>query len=707
MFRQSKDYERHSVLVSNHIIDEKNESYILPIGFKTSLLHRQSVVLYKMIQMELENKYVHDNHIINTSVGFITEPFGSGKTIIILALIFAKPRITNRSIYFTTSISGTSYTKTTTSMKVDFNDNLILVPTLIFVSTTVVGQWVAAIKKFTDLKVLVVSDVRSLRVFYTMIKSMEINEYDIVIAKNGSVSGQFDTDERVEYVNTIKTRRIYNLIGSISRGLCWTRIVHDDSDISKLPKTPVNIYGLMTWFVSATSSRPTFPQSRRIENVDEVNILKYGYLDLYGLSNSNILKNLLTIKTIPTFNNNLIMGTPYFWVHMAHNKNNKYIKMIGEMKDSKQAIEIMEMLNGDAISTAAQLVGVDSDNIVDIFKKILDNHYEDFSKSIVVLRWISTLDLKEIKNMPLPDEKNTYKKSDLYEMKDIQYNYPSIGKKIEEVKKECIELRNTSGHAIERVKNSIKDGDCMICTSELKGIDVVIVKCCGRVFCTDCFVRGSKLTRVDRFLRGTCAHCRSPLDMFKIIYLNENFDLDTIVNENYTQNDYKLQIQECIEKIDELSKVDIVFKIINGENLPRKIKVNTNLRGLLYDNNILPDPPFTKVIIFAAFDESLLNITKKLSELKLNYKILNGTSKQINDIALEFQSDENKLNILLINGDKYASGLNLQSATDLIFLHKMVDTEKEAQIIGRIQRYIRKYKANIHYILYDGESIPQ
>lgn len=105
------------------------------------------------------------------------------------------------------------------------------------------------------------------------------------------------------------------------------------------------------------------------------------------------------------------------------------------------------------------------------------------------------------------------------------------------------------------------------------------------------------------------------------------------------------------------------------------------------------------------FDESLHDLELKLKNKNILYKRLCGTANQLHTISNEFHDSYEGTNILLINGAKYSSGRNLQSATDLVFMHKINDPNIEAQIAGRIQRAGRKYKANIHYILYEDEKL--
>ena len=49
---------------------------------------------------------------------------------------------------------------------------------------------------------------------------------------------------------------------------------------------------------------------------------------------------------------------------------------------------------------------------------------------------------------------------------------------------------------------------------------------------------------------------------------------------------------------------------------------------------------------------------------------------------------------------KHCSGLNLQTATDLIFAHKIIDPNIETQVIGRGQRLGRTTTLKVHFMFY-------
>jgi hypothetical protein len=58
---------------------------------------------------------------------------------------------------------------------------------------------------------------------------------------------------------------------------------------------------------------------------------------------------------------------------------------------------------------------------------------------------------------------------------------------------------------------------------------------------------------------------------------------------------------------------------------------------------------------------------------------------------------------LIINSVRYSSGLNLQTATDVIFVHQITDAAWEIQVTGRALRIGRTNNLNIHYVLYENE----
>jgi SNF2 family DNA or RNA helicase len=124
----------------------------------------------------------------------------------------------------------------------------------------------------------------------------------------------------------------------------------------------------------------------------------------------------------------------------------------------------------------------------------------------------------------------------------------------------------------------------------------------------------------------------------------------------------------------------------------------------------LGEPNYKKYLIFASFQEALQNVEKKFDERNIVYRQINGKSKQIKEIADAYNlpaDDPKSINILLINGAKHCSGLNLQNTTDIIFMHRVLDRGTESQLIGRGVRIGRHNDLNVHWLLYtDSETAP-
>lgn len=692
-------------------MNSEYEHHPTPVGFKAKLLPHQQTILAAMIGLEQTRKIQGWNQKNNskktmeTCAGLLSEKFGSGKTIIILSLLVAK-RAMNRPIYQVCRFNGKKKYVDESSfvIKKRFRDDLILKPALLFVASSVVLQWKKAIKDFTNFNVLSVASVFDLKKLYDHINKNTINEYDIVLVKNGNITGKFKINGYVEDKNIRAQRKIYNIIANITRDKCWSRVILDDYDIIKLPRPTAYMNGLFTWFISATDFHVNSNIGEAVEHDELHSILTHHNIDLKCMSKSTLLNRTLNICNDGKFTEDSIsVGKPVFWAHTLVNKNRQYVEMIGVMAGNN-AIEIMEMLNGDAIGTAAERAGIKSDNITDIFKKILQDQYDKYALSINTLEWIETLDIDGFKYLEEPEEEDFYHKKHVYQQRPIDYKYADIKGKVLSVQDDCLMSKAESGTAIERVKDNIKEGDCPVCCGELKDDDAIIVRCCGKILCADCGIQGTNLIRRGQCIEGKCPNCRARIGFDDLIFLEEGFDLEDIIAEENVESN-GCEIEHIDEDNTNKTKFDILRKIILGENLPNKKKKNVIIKGMLEGIKELPDAPkeHSKTIIFSKFDESLNNIEEKMRDAGIVYKRLGGTASNIHAIATEFQDSYDGVNVLLINGEKYASGLNLQTATNLVFMHKIMDRNIESQIIGRIQRLGRVYKAHVHYILYDDE----
>jgi hypothetical protein len=394
------------------------------------------------------------------------------------------------------------------------------------------------------------------------------------------------------------------------------------------------------------------------------------------------------------------ISNPKFYAYVFKNPNNQYMGFLSLM--GSDAGEIMEMLNGDAVETAAERLGIKFTNVADIFQIVLGNKYTEFKKSSDILNFIKRVEIDSNKrlDMGLNSIKNdTYKKSDLLNKRPILFNYPGVDTLIQDVKSEYTLIHKTSGIAITRVKDNIKNGECPICVTDLndEDEDILILKCCGIIVCSDCC-----FSTIFNNNKNSCSNCRSILQINDLIYLNNTFNLDNITKEKINDDKPISNITPEPEIKKKRTKITAMLEIINNKPPPEQIRVDVNIVNLMKGTCVLPNANIRKTLIFASYAETLDKIKNALDDEKIQYWKLGGTSSQITKMVLDFTNYTKKC-VLIVNSTKHCAGLNLQIATDIIFAHKLLDQGMETQVIGRGQRLGRKSQLRVHYMFYQNE----
>jgi hypothetical protein len=671
---------------------------------KTTLFEHQKTVVSAMLDMEKKRQLkiysVKQNQYVTLSynVCILSEPVGSGKTIDILALccLSNKPR----AIPDITELIYPTDTVHVGIVKRKFKR--LLSPTIIFVGVSVLNQWESAISTFTDFDALIVRDVHGLKLLLSLIESRGINAYDIVLVKNGKITVPIELfdDIELEDKNKVGQPYIYNIIANL-REYIWARVVIDDFDTIKLPHNANIIVGLFTWYISSTRK---MTQNREVQR-------KYtsasDYLTNQDYGCSNILLNNLLFEFLNVRNHDEFIkqttSLPIIKYHVVifKNPNNGYISLLASMADDT-VTKITDMLNADAIGAAADAAGIRSTSVVDIFEKLLGDKFEQYRFATAVVDFITMEEGRADEREEVTDEDPKYGKKRLLSFESIDYKYPNIDKLLTETKIQYTEIKTTAGTAIQRVKDNIAHGECPVCRSNLQDVEeFIILKCCGLVLCGNCGIKGQKMN--DRFnkLSGVCSQCRAPLTIKDMIYLSDNFNLDNLLEENFEDTNVKVEANTIVE-IKENTKYTSIIDILYAQPMKEAKHVDMCLANMMKGNRKLPEAPVRKLLVFANYDETLTSVIKTLDDEKITYWKLQGSASELSAISVLFNSSKESC-VLVINSTKHCSGLNLQTATDLIFMHCIKDLAIESQVAGRGHRLGRNSPLNIWYLTYDNE----
>ena len=700
--------KRHNQVVENQVavyLDDKFSKIDHIPGLKTTLYPHQQTAVKAMLDLEYARDLMMQTYNgivlkVGYNAGVLSEPVGSGKTIDALAVILMSkiPRAVP-------DIMALSYQKGVSSCGyIRRKFKKFLRPTIIFVGVSVMRQWERAIKEFTNLATYKVNTIIDLRPLLTMIVDGSVNSYDIILVKNGKITVDIEMPEGItlEKKNRTTNPFFYNLIANF-RQYCWARVIVDDFDTIKLPHNAGIVNGLFTWYISSTRKRMEgrgVTESAATSASELLSTFDYGCANImynhFLFHFFNVRNNINYLKETTAIPN------PKYWVAVFNNPNNRYISILSGFQDD-QVNQIAEMLNGDAIGAAAEAAGIKTGSVANIFEKILGSKFQQYRFSGDLLSFIEHCEDTKPTWAPMtdnPDPEDRYGKKDLLEFREIEYKYTGINKILSDTQEEYAEIKKQSGVAIQRVKDNIKTGECPICRDDLADADdTAIAKCCGTIFCGNCAIEGQNLKDRYRKLQGRCSKCRAEITIKDLIYM-ENFDLSKIENEDFEDEEEAPAPVAAASR--PVTKYSAIIDIIKGDPVPNSRRVDMYIPNMMKGGAYLPESPVRKVLIFANFNETLKLVIEELDKEKIHYWRLMGGASDIDQIASAFTQCKTTC-ALVINSTEHCSGLNLQTATDLVFAHTINDQAIESQVAGRGHRLGRKNPLNIWYMQYDNE----
>lgn len=713
------------------LLDETYQTVETVPGLKTALYPHQKVIVRAMLDLENNSEFEITKsridkdklgHIVNKSAdvynvavnaGILSEKVGSGKTFDILALVLLQP-IPKGPGYDIEHILHTPLAERKQSrigMVVKKTFSYVFRPTLIFVGSSVIRQWATTIKTYTNLKTFVVLGLREYEELVKMITNRTVEEFDVILIKNGTVARAIlPPNVPLLKVNDITTPHIYSLLANI-KGICWARVVIDDFDTIRLKENSLTINAVFTWYVSSTRKAMKVSQLKHFNSSEQTNLsdlLYYGNFPVSSITTNSILYYNCNMRNNPKFVEKTgQLPTPKFYAYKYKNPNAKLVNIMNTL--SAEMREVVEMINADAIETAAERLGIKTTTTAGIFEKILGDQYDTMLFLCKILKFIDEQRALVDQRDPWysAEASGTYGIRRLEKFEPIDKDYPEIDKFLTEQYGKYTEQKNKAMITLNRIKEHITEGECPVCFQELKDEcegKVVIFKCCSIIICEPCCFN----TIFHKKHAAVCPNCRMNVGLMDLIYINKEINLEELVKnvEEGTLGDNKTiappkHDAAPVKKAD-YGKYDAIVDIVRGVEVPNKTEVRVVIPQLMTGPAQLPEAKVKKVLIFANYDETLKKIQEKFHEEKIKYEQLGGTYKQIAEMVERFQTSDAH-NVLLICAAKYCAGLNLQMASDLIFAHLMVDENVETQVAGRLIRLGRTTSAKFHYVMFDNE----
>ena len=221
-------------------------------------------------------------------------------------------------------------------------------------------------------------------------------------------------------------------------------------------------------------------------------------------------------------------------------------------------------------------------------------------------------------------------------------------------------IHSKMGHITDKI-NSIQDKlksskMCAICYDDLDNTS--ISPCCNTKYCFGC---------ISTWLHQNknCPFCRAKI----------NFNSLVIVTDDSIE-EKEIEVEELLSKLDNL-KI-IIEKQMSSSNF--------------------------KMLIFSEYYNSFEPIEDLLKSCGIKYANVMGTTNTINKTLKLYKETEgpDKIDVLLLNANYCANGINLENSSDIVLYHSM-NKDTTTQIIGRGQRPGRTEALTVWNLCYDNE----
>lgn len=687
-------------------------------GTKISLLEHQRRTVPAMLDAEkcaAVGKY---------TAGILRDPLGSGKTHCIVALLALRcaPALTQIG-----SVDGCAVRRRYSRL---FRTNIV------FVGAAVLANW-EAVFALTERRVAVVRDIRDLRRLHGEFARGEM-AYDDILVKNGTVTAALDFPElRDTQLEFASHRSILSIFGVIFRDVCFGRVVLDDFDTLDIAPAAMIIPAWFTWYVSSTASAAFSAHADEVKYVNPYDTLEMArgmYVDqLRDITRAETCR-LPIVSSNPDYVVESTSMTPvYFWKYYHKNPHAAAIAAIGALGHGGLA----EMLNADALTTAAEAVGNAGLGVGGIFKKLLGDNHAAYLLAGARGRYCSAALDYCSRLGPRDAETAVFRKavalrenclvpgprSKLERM--VTYSSDEAIGVIKVVGAEAKAERDASGTKISRVRERLQEGECPImCVALSECKSIFMLDCCQIVLSDEAI--NSACVKVHRgagaTITGECPMCRAKLNESMIIpidavnigdIIEENVDSPAAAAEDPTEGESETPAaaEPGAAAKRESVKYATFVAIANGtEATLTRTAFEPQLRGLMVgvESRGSAPPAEKKFLYIAKYEETFRSLVANLDFEGRRYAVFRGLRTQKNEIVRRYwlpNDHPESLQIVLITDAALCAGVNLQNTTDIVAAHGMPeDPDIMSQFMARAARCGRKYDLHAHALLYEEEQ---
>ncbi len=444
-----------------------------------------------------------------------------------------------------------------------------------------------------------------------------------------------------------------------------------------------------------------------------------------------LLATNLTVNCVLAFQDaNFVLPAPFIVDYGFHAPRG-----LALFKGVEISAEAQEALDAGAVHTAAEILGFNCSNPVELAARILNKHKDHYAKAKGELDALDhvraclknrQLASKEILALHIPPILTAIRggwrpapgaDTPICVPTDVHFGAM--------FDKHCLEFEQTrrttcdkSRRALDRLCENAANGECQVCLmpwDATGGSDkTYIMNCCQLLLCKACVT-----TREgnNKFVRE-CPNCFEPTftkDKCLILAMDSNIDVRAIRLEDVTESELPKSeelcdqthgsIEDAWRRFGKDDKLRALLQLIEGQDVQcAQCEPGQEIPGVMGNGgpNIEPAPDAKKrFLVFSQHPESTKRMIDALTFCNIKASILKHGRSVKDKIINGFRNSTAAREVLIITAVSDCSGIHLPECTHLIFYYKLLSSEVGAQFAGRAQRHGRRASLqiyNLHYL---------
>lgn len=696
-------------------------------GCRGELMRHQAACVWMLKEFEsmaeLRIPLGFDNTaIIKTNRYKVKSPMGSGKTKLAIGLILCSPRPAIKPVYLLSSWSSRLI-----QQERIFPAESIIWPTVIAVRSSIFSQWIDQIAEFSTLRVLQVSDSRTLNAFVTMAVNnlARLNsDYDIIIIDYKTISGKTDAITKdltgIFDVNMKKQKHTVPLIMNTLSRRCFARIIYDDSEYHMRAAVFENAMSCI--YLSAKHDYGTKSGPSKFMLLGQDGRLKTGFAELLEhpnyTFNSDTFRSMITIEISQSFvTESMNLGISDMSIEdlgrEAENPGSQNLKvrmmppepevwLCPVVNIESKVIDIINCLCDDA-KIMERVNNLTTTSFAEVIKTFMADRFEIYRAALKILDHYENMDRGFINSLPKPPEGLSFTVDNLKRCEPIVYAWRDINNRISDLVADQRKIVNDEHKLLERIQNNLAGSECPICLDNLKNEACGIMKCCNQVMHIRCLMH---------VIQRRCAFCRAPYAATgaeTFVSMHHNTDYSDFAEAKSLPIDMMAAIVDQSEistpAITELTKLSVLYDIVacNWSNLERHQIALRKRDAIIYDTTADTKtegrPEKLKILIYSSADETL----KKIEiGMPIQHAHLTSSASATFAKIKRFRNAE-IATAILANSWRDAAGIDFKTATDVIIMNYVDAPSVVQQMVGRVQRMGRQNRARIWIIAYNNE----